>query len=121
MRPNTNHPVESIDDIVAMAMHRRPREQYGDVILSVQANAFAYCEPRQHNLPIESYSTVEVALWREGTGEWLLPSEVGFGGADEYWEEPSPDGATIGAYVPREIVERLRAHLLCQGHARIAL
>ena len=113
-RPNTDYPVENRDDVIGMATHRRPREQYGDIILSVQASAYAYCEPREHCLPIEAYTTVEVALWRASDDGWLVPSDVGFDGADQYWEERSPENqgaTTIGAYVPREITDRIREHL----------
>lgn len=47
---------------------RRPREQFGDFALSVQAGPGMYCSPQVNGLPIAEYESVEVALCR-GPGQ----------------------------------------------------
>jgi hypothetical protein len=94
----------------------RPVEEYGDVVLSVQASRFHASDPRNGcgHTPLELYDRVEVALRRANVrtrDRWIRqPSrELGIDGFDDLWL--SPEDVPVAEYVPRERVTALRAAL----------
>ena len=43
-----------------------PREDYGNIGLSIQASAYHYCSQRVDGLPLQEYRLVEVAIIQDG-------------------------------------------------------
>lgn len=88
-------------------MNLRPREQYGNIELSIQASSFAYSTPRVDGLPLDEYYEVEVAIIANGK----IRSPVGLL-SDDLCQLFEKGLSPVAGYVSQENVERIRQQLL---------
>ncbi len=84
------------------------QEVIGKYRLSIQANAMAYCEPRQTLPNLEDYTEVEVAILNADKGGFVHPRELGM--PTEVFEYFDCD--SVGAWVPWDAVVKIRDHLV---------
>ena len=78
----------------------------GKIRLSLQANQFAYCEPRVNGLDLSDYKTIEAALFKDPFG-LVRPAELGIKGIGEHWAHDSVAGYVTHAEV-EELVHQLQ-------------
>lgn len=95
-----------------MRLYLRRAEEFGDVMLSIQASALHYSNPRVDELPLDEYESVEVGLFHEG--RLCRPSEIGIVGFDHLFERGRNP---VAAYVPQETVAQLREALRARAEA----
>lgn len=68
-------------------MLTRPQYQFqnSEVVLSIQASEFHYCQPRKDLPCLGDYTSVEMAIFPKDGGDFLRPSELGIEGYDDLW------------------------------------
>lgn len=81
----------------------------GSIELSVQASSMHYCSPRMDGLPLDAYDAVEIAIIADkpedesGRG-LILPSRLGVGGWDHFFEDCS---SPVAGYFPADVLPAL--------------
>lgn len=80
----------------------RDGEKFGHITLSIQASAFHYCSPRVDGLPLEEYTSVEVAIIGK-SGNFIPPSSIGAPELNHLFR-----GDDVAGYVSQEDLAKFR-------------
>lgn len=83
------------------------QEEYGDVVLSIVAGQYAYCQPRSNLPQLSDYATVEIALVHQKDG-LVSPASLGLNEFIGHFEDGE---SPVAGYVSLETVNRVREAL----------